>query len=165
LKKFIATLLIATSLFVTSAQAAIRITLDPGGSLGEYIEKYYEAKKVGARFVIDGLCISACTLITGIIPRKNVCTTERGQLAFHSASSVGPFGRMHSKEGTRLLGAVYPKDVRKLLLDRGWDVMAGDEHYDLIYVDAATFYKPCPPEHDFEGKITPVNQKEPHDRG
>lgn len=134
-----------------SASAATRITLDTGGSLVEYIEKYYEAKRVESKFIIDGPCISACTFITGIILRKNVCATERGVLAFHSASFVTGG---HSEHGTRLMWQMYPRDVRAALKARGWDASDGSAHPDLIYIRAQQFYQPCPPETDFSGRVT-----------
>lgn len=109
------------------------ITLDVGGELGAFINKFAKWRDDGVRVRIDGMCISACTMITGLIPEDRVCVTPRGRLAFHSAS----MGMGHSSEGTRLLWHVYPEDVRALLRTKGWDGddKAANEHPDLIYVE------------------------------
>jgi hypothetical protein len=162
-----AALVLAVGFGVTSASAATRITFDGGGSLGAYIDKYQTAKQKGERFIIDGLCISACTFITGFIEKRNVCTTERGYLVFHSASYLYANGmRSHSEEGTRLMWRIYPKEVRQALIERGWDASDGQEQAELIYIEASRFYKPCPEvEHDFSGKTKPsVLSRESHDR-
>lgn len=125
-----------------------RIRIDGGGVLGEYIDRYNHLRASGARVVIDGLCISACTMVVGLIPENRVCATPFGQLAFHSASATSRMGRQHSSEGTRLLWAIYPQKVRDLLIAKNWD---GDdetknEHPNLIYVagdELHTIVRPC----------------------
>lgn len=126
-----------------SATAAEKIQFDPGGSLSEYSLKYLAGRNGETQYEIDGVCISACTLITAFVPKKNVCTTDIGLLAFHSATSTGTFGREHSSEGTRLMWNLYPIEVRTVLKDLGWDATDGSEHGDLIYVPASKFYRTC----------------------
>ncbi len=66
--------------------AEVRISGDPGGEVAAYLHKYEEIRDSGQRVVIDGPCLSACTLLTGIIPRNRVCVTSRAVLGFHAAS-------------------------------------------------------------------------------
>lgn len=109
------------------------ITYDGGGVIGDFIDKYTKWREYGSHVRIDGMCISACTLITGLIPSDRVCVTPRARLAFHSARR----GYTHSSQGTRLIWHVYPEEVRALLRAKGWD---GDDattndHINLIYVE------------------------------
>ena len=32
--------------------------------------------------MIDGRCLSACTLVRGVIPRERICVTRRARLGF-----------------------------------------------------------------------------------
>jgi hypothetical protein len=128
-----ATILAALVVLISAdSRAALRINFDSGGSLAAYIEKYQALRDAEAKVVIDGVCISACTLITGFLNEDQVCVTPRARMAFHSAQAKGE----HSSEGTRLMWSMYPERVRLILLKRGWN---GDspqnEHADLIYVE------------------------------
>src|SRR5262249_8027480 len=64
----------------------VRIVGDPGGEVSSYVQKFNEIRASGQRIVIDGPCLSACTLFTGIVPRDHVCVTRRAALGFHPAS-------------------------------------------------------------------------------
>src|SRR6202035_3334864 len=72
--------------FADAALADVRIVNDPGGEVSSYVQKFEEMRAAGDRVVIDGPCLSACTLLTGIIPRVRVCVTSRAALGFHAAS-------------------------------------------------------------------------------
>lgn len=138
---FAGALFLFTACVASPAKTPLVITFDPGGNLIEYIAKYAIVRQSGGSVVIDGACISACTLMTGILEDDQVCVTERASLAFHSASDG--MGR-YSEEGTQLLWHVYPPAVRKLLQERGWN---GDtEHPALIYIEGEalrSIYRPC----------------------
>jgi hypothetical protein len=97
------------------------IGFNPGGGVGEFLENYDEIRRSGRKVVIDGICISACTLAVGTLPRDRVCVTPFAKLAFHSAWRGSFVGPTHSQEGTRLVWSVYPEDVREILRKRGWD--------------------------------------------
>ncbi len=90
----------------------------PGGAVFEFMLDYEDLRRAGYKLRIDGTCISACTLFTGIFPKDRVCVTQHAALAFHSAS-VG-YGQ-HSPEGTRIIWRSYPEEIRALLRARGWD--------------------------------------------
>jgi hypothetical protein len=64
----------------------VRIVGDPGGEVSSYVQKFTEIRDSGQRIVVDGPCLSACTLFTGIVPRDRVCITRRAALGFHAAS-------------------------------------------------------------------------------
>jgi hypothetical protein len=77
---------LASALVTCAASADVRIVGDPGGEVSSYVEKFSEIRASGQRIVIDGPCLSACTLFTGIVPRDHVCVTRRAALGFHAAS-------------------------------------------------------------------------------
>jgi len=103
------------SVFVTCAAAAdVRIVGDPGGEVSSYIRKFHKLRASGERIVIDGPCLSACTLLTGIIPRDRVCVTSRAVLGFHAASYYDDASRslVPTREGSRLVMRFYPPAIR-----------------------------------------------------
>ena len=60
--------------------------------------------------MIDGACLSACTLVLGIVPRERICVTQRAMLGFHAAWMPGPAGKpVPSAVGTQALWEVYPR--------------------------------------------------------
>lgn len=127
--------LLTTAIFVFSPPPPKRITLDPGGRLGEFIEDYSAARVAGQRYIIDGLCISACTLILGEIPPERVCVTPYAKLGFHAAYTLGIMGREFSQEGTALLWILYPEWTREWLKRHGWTGPDKDQPT-LIWMEA-----------------------------
>ena len=74
----------------------------------------------GERVVIDGACLSACTMVLGVIPRDRICVTPRARLGFHAAWHPDDSGRpIVSRGGTQLLMEVYPAAVRRWIARRG----------------------------------------------
>ena len=74
----------------------------------------------GERVVIDGACLSACTLVLGIVPRNRICVTRRAMLGFHAAWMPGANGKpVPSAVGTQALWDLYPQNVRKWINSRG----------------------------------------------
>jgi len=71
-------------------------------------------RAAGERLVIDGPCLSACTLFTAFIPRDHVCVTPRAILGFHGASYYNDASRslVPTREGTRLVMRLYPPTIR-----------------------------------------------------
>jgi hypothetical protein len=96
------------------ASADIRIVGDPGGEVSSYIRKYHEVRDSGERVVIDGPCLSACTLLTGIVPPDRVCVTSRAVLGFHAASYYDDASRslVPTREGSALVMRLYPAQIR-----------------------------------------------------
>ena len=116
------------------AQGAMRITFDPGGSLNLFIDRYDAIHASGGKVIIDGPCISACTLITGLMLRENVCITKRASLGFHSASELNMLTgtKKYSKEGTQQMWGLFPDDVKMLVILAGWD--GASEHEEVVFV-------------------------------
>ena len=104
----------------TGAVATKRISDDLGGRIGTYVDQYSAVRASGERVVIDGACLSACTLVLGIVPRSRICVTRRAKLGFHAAWLPGPHGRpIPSEAGTRALWDIYPPHVRRWINRRG----------------------------------------------
>jgi hypothetical protein len=97
-----------------AAAADVRIVNDPGGEVSSYVRKFQALRASGARVVIDGPCLSACTLLTGIIPRDRVCITGRAVLGFHAASYYDDASRslVPTREGSRVVMRLYPPEIR-----------------------------------------------------
>jgi hypothetical protein len=111
---------IVAALSISSVSAQVRITGDPGGQIGPYLESLIALRESGQRVIIDGPCLSACTLVLGVIPRDRICVTRRARLGFHAAWHHGSNGRpVTSRGGTQLLMAVYPRQVRNWIHRRG----------------------------------------------
>jgi hypothetical protein len=108
------------ALSVSCASAAVRIANDPGGQIGPYLQNLIALRDSGQSVIIDGPCLSACTLVLGVIPRERICVTRRARLGFHAAWHPGENGRpITSRGGTQLLMEVYPQHVRNWIRRRG----------------------------------------------
>lgn len=127
-----------------AAAAPFVITYNEGGMIGSFVMQYLALQQVGANVVIDGACISACTVVTAFIDADKVCVTQRARLAFHSASEEdGKF----AFEATRMLWTMYPEAVRTMLRAKGWDGDMNKPHPDLVWISNAelrTLYRTCP---------------------
>ena len=77
-------------------------------------------RQTGQRVIIDGLCLSACTMVLGIVPRERICVTQRARLGFHAAWLPDAAGRPKlSTAGTKALWDIYPVEVRNWLVKHG----------------------------------------------
>ena len=102
------------------AYAAVRIANDAGGKIGPYLDRFASLRNSGESVIIDGPCLSACTMLLGVIPRDRICVTSRARLGFHAAWLPDPAGRrVVSHAGTQALWDVYPQEVRSWLKRRG----------------------------------------------
>src|SRR6201993_4625445 len=105
---------LASAFIATASPAEVHIVNDPGGEVSEYVQKFHELRKAGEHLVIDGPCLSACTLFTGIIPRDHVCVTRRAVLGFHSASYFDDARHtlVPNRPGTEVLLPLSPPGIR-----------------------------------------------------
>jgi hypothetical protein len=106
---------------ILPASATIRIISDPGGQIGPYLENLDSIRSSGEHVIIDGPCLSACTMVLGVIPRDHLCVTPRARLGFHTAWRPDEVtGRpVVSRDGTLLLMEYYPRSVRHWIARRG----------------------------------------------
>src|SRR6266849_4015358 len=108
------------ALAVSTASATVRIKADPGGQIGPYLENLAVLRSSGERVIIDGPCLSACTMLLGVIPHERICVTPRAKLGFHAAWNPGDNGRpVMSRAATQLLMDIYPERVRSWIKERG----------------------------------------------
>jgi hypothetical protein len=113
---------LASAFFATAALAGeVHIVNDPGGEVSEYVEKFHELRKTGDHLVIDGPCLSACTLFTGIIPHDHVCVTRRAVLGFHAASYFDDARHtlVPTRQGTAVIMRLYPPEIRERIERHG----------------------------------------------
>jgi hypothetical protein len=105
---------VASALVTTVSWADVRVTNDPGGEITAYLRKFQDMRASGERLIIDGPCLSACTLFTAYLPRRQVCVTPRAILGFHAASYYDDARRslVPTRAGTRLVMRLYPPQIR-----------------------------------------------------
>jgi hypothetical protein len=102
------------------AQAEIRILASPGGQVGPFLDLFERVRASGERVVIDGPCLSACTLVLSMVPSDRICVTRRAILGFHGARSIDPRGRLYAEpEASELVLEAYPAPVRGWIRHRG----------------------------------------------
>lgn len=112
--------ILSTALMVTSACATILISGDNGGLMENYTARYRQVRQSGERVVIDGACLSACTMVLGLVPHDRVCATANAILGFHAAWQYDKSGgRVASPSGTRDLMKTYPPSVRAWIFHHG----------------------------------------------
>jgi hypothetical protein len=102
------------------ASAEVRILASPGGQIGPFLELFSALRASGERIVIDGPCLSACTLVLSTVPRDRICVTRRAVLGFHGASSRDEYGRATAEpEASAIVLQTYPAAVRNWIRRRG----------------------------------------------
>jgi hypothetical protein len=103
------------------AFADVRILASPGGAVGSYLTLFEAVRQSGQRVVIDGPCLSACTLVLSTIPRDRICVTSRAVLGFHAPLWIDQQGRQYaaSESTTRVVASTYPAEVRSWIESRG----------------------------------------------
>jgi hypothetical protein len=122
MRKQVLTGAIALTFFATiaPATATMRITADNGGRMGDYAARFLQVRQSGERVVIDGVCLSACTMVLGLVPRDRICATGRAVFGFHAAwQPDGNGGRIPSAPATAALMQTYPASVRAWIARRG----------------------------------------------
>jgi hypothetical protein len=115
-------ILVATALSILAppAHAEIRILSSPGGQVGPFLDMFEEVRQSGERVVIDGPCLSACTLVLSMVPSERICVTRRAVLGFHAARSIDRRGHMYAEpEASQLVLEAYPPPVRDWIEHRG----------------------------------------------
>lgn len=102
------------------APADVRILSSPGGQIGPFLDLFEVVSASGQRVIIDGPCLSACTLVLAIVPPKRICVTRRAVLGFHAASSSDWRGRrILEAEASQAVLAAYPPAVQRWIRRQG----------------------------------------------
>jgi hypothetical protein len=111
---------ILCALALPPAQAEVRILASPGGEVGPFLALFERVRESGERVVIDGPCLSACTLVLSLVPADRICVTRRATLGFHAARSVDRLGRMYAEPvASEVVLEAYPAAVRGWIRRRG----------------------------------------------
>lgn len=114
--------LVAATLFaaIVPVRAEVRILASPGGQVGPFLELFDRVRESGERVVIDGPCLSACTLVLSTVPNDRICVTRRAVLGFHAARSMDRRGRLYAEpEASQAVLEAYPAPVRGWISRRG----------------------------------------------
>ena len=110
----------ALVLCATPLRADVRILSSPGGRVGPFLDLFEAVRNSGQRVIIDGPCMSACTLVLSTIPHKRICVTSRAVLGFHAPYLVDKNGRtVRNRDMTRAVNATYPAGVRTWISRHG----------------------------------------------
>ncbi|QDW40940.1 hypothetical protein FFI89_029760 [Bradyrhizobium sp. KBS0727] len=114
--------LVASALFaaMAPARAEVRILASPGGQVAPFLALFDRVRESGERVVIDGPCLSACTLVLSTVPSNRICVTRRAVLGFHAARSIDRRGRLYAEpEASQAVLEAYPAAVRGWISHRG----------------------------------------------
>jgi len=110
----------ALSAAITPLRAEVRILASPGGQVGPFLDLFDRVRASGERVVIDGPCLSACTLVLMTVPEERICVTRRAVLGFHAARSIDGRGRTYAEpDASRAVLESYPEPVRDWISRRG----------------------------------------------
>ena len=105
---------------VSPAHAELRILASPGGAVAPFLKLFERVRASGERVVIDGPCLSACTLVLSMVPDERICVTRRAVLGFHAARSIDRRGRIYAEpDASQLVLQAYPAPVRGWISRRG----------------------------------------------
>lgn len=96
------------------APAALLIKDNPGGIVQEFLELRDKADKDGELVIIQGLCLSSCTVF---LSAKLYCVDRNSVLGFHAAYYERPGD--YAKETTQMLLSLYPPKVRDWINKHG----------------------------------------------
>jgi hypothetical protein len=121
-------------------KSEVLIKNDGGGDIPQYIAKYLYLQLSGEWVVIDGDCLSACTLALGLLAQDRRCFTNKTRLGFHAAYTESGTPRISNPLGTDVLWSVYPPEIRR------WISRHGGLTSKIIYLEGkelAAMYPPC----------------------
>ena len=84
----------------TPAFATMLINGDNGGKMEDYTARFRQVRDSGDSVIIDGTCMSACTMVLGLVPHDRICATPNAVLGFHAAWEFNKSGgRIASPSG------------------------------------------------------------------
>jgi hypothetical protein len=91
---------------------------EAGGKLDEHWYRFKAMNAAGVEVEVRGRCQSACTLITGVIPKSRLCFGENSLLAIHWARE-GSWNGPLSYKSTQWVLDHYPDDIREWINSLG----------------------------------------------
>jgi hypothetical protein len=109
---------LAGVLLASPAYAGVTVLhFEKGGVIDDHRVRWRALAESGDAVQVRGRCQSACTLITGYIPRDRICFDEHAELAFHM-----PYNRdtlVTSPDAARSMFEQYPKEIQGWIDERG----------------------------------------------
>jgi hypothetical protein len=114
---------------VTSAASAetIEINNDRGGFVFVYQARWEKLAIQGVNVRISGPCLSACTVVLGYIPRRDICVTPNASFGFHLATM---------QYATDQLWKAYPEDIRAWINQHG-----GLAFFKILWMQVPDIYR------------------------
>lgn len=141
------TIIAATIALAISATTSMAVTIrnDDGGATAPYHKKFKAIARSGERVVIDGPCLSACTLIFQHVPNDRICATPRAVLGIHRFWWMFPNGRVVDDQRATLSAMRgYPKPVQAWIAARGgYGAMPRGGYWYLRGSELAGMLRPC----------------------
>jgi len=104
----------------TSTSATMRIVDDRGGPIDEYLQAFAAVRSTGELVVVDGDCLSACTLVLGLVLSNQICVTSRARFGFHAPLVLNNEGLFVTRaNATQAMWNVYPASVQHWINQHG----------------------------------------------
>ena len=128
-------LLLLTLLTWDRAHATVYIDDDDGGVVGAYVNRWESLARSGESVVIRGDCVSACTLLIGVV--SHVCVLPRARFGFHLAREFVHGRLTDSAWVTRYLERRYPARVRSYISHHG------GLSTEILWMPASLVYPVC----------------------
>jgi hypothetical protein len=99
--------------------------------------------------MVDGQCLSACTLVLALLPRERICVTPNASFGFHAAWSPDVAGGIAGEpKATELMWKMYPQPIRNWIRAHGG---LGERMIYLRGRPLAAMYPACLPGQDRGG--------------
>jgi hypothetical protein len=109
-----------------ATDGVIRLANDHGGLIRAYRDRFIRARENGERVVIDGACLSACTLAVGLLPPGQVCVTSKAVLGFQEGWTPAPgtnsmdrADRIPNAKATQYMMNTYPPALQHWINQHG----------------------------------------------
>jgi len=124
----------------SQSNSDVVIKNDRGGDVLQYFAKYEYLQVRGERVVIDGDCLSACTLVLGLVAEDHRCFTKKARFGFHAAWDESGKAHVVNPIGTTIFLSTYPPEILEWINDHGGLTSK------VIYLEGkelAAIYPPC----------------------
>ncbi len=109
-----------------------------GGQVTVFVRKYAEIRVSGRNVIIDGPCVSACTIVASL-PRSQVCVTPRAEFGVHLAADENDQSdRAYTDWAVKTF---YPPALQTWIARHGG---LGRAPKWIRYRDLLAIFSPCP---------------------
>ncbi len=123
---FVLAVILSLVASVASAET-VEISNDRGGFVFMYQMRWEKLAAQGVNVRVSGPCLSACTILLGYIPRKDICVTPNATFGFHLATM---------QFATEQLWKAYPQDIRAWI-----DRHGGLAFFQILWMQAPETYR------------------------